>query len=275
MKNIFVTGDKGRIGKLIVARGVRPLICDITSLSSIHSNIVSNHPDLIIHLASISDVNYCENHQDEALRINFKGSTNLFSIARREGNIPVVWISSDHIFDGKRGKYKEDEKVSSPINYYGTVKFAIESASLAFPNVKTIRTSYIFDVSRLKNQFLPPYEYPTFLSRSFMYSQHFVETLGNYISNFDEMPNILNISGSKIVNWYEFALACADTFRVSKHDIHPRRKELNQEGLAPRPYKAGLDVGLSKKLGLPQFSYLDGIRQMKSDKNLMELGYNV
>jgi dTDP-4-dehydrorhamnose reductase len=275
MKNIFVTGYKGRIGKLLIARGLRPLHCDVTSASDVKNSIDKSYPDLIIHLASESDVNFCEleENQYSVTNKNFDGSRNVFFSAYR-GNIPVVWISSDHLFGGKKGKYKENAN-PSPLNYYGLLKLSIEAMTLPYNNVKTIRTSYIFDVERLKNQFLPPYEYPTFLSRSFIYTQHFTDALMYYISNFDKMPKVLNISGNKIASWYEFALACASVFRVDKHDIHPRRKELKQEGLAPRPYKAGLDVGLSKRLGLPQFSYLDGIRQMKSDKNLIELGYNI
>jgi dTDP-4-dehydrorhamnose reductase len=275
MKNIFVTGYKGRIGKLLIARGLRPLDCSVTSRSDVENAIAKSHADLIVHLASESDVNFCEpvENQYSVMNRNFDGSQIVFSIAYGYG-IPVVWISSDHIFDGKKGKYKENA-VANPLNYYGLLKLAVEAMSIPYNNVKTIRTSYMFDVNRLKNQFIPPYEYPTFLSRSFMYAQHFTDALMYYISNFDKMPKVLNVSGSKIASWYEFALACASVFMVNKHHIYPRRKELNQDGLAPRPYKGGLDVILSKKLGLPQFSYLDGIRQMKSDKNLMELGYNV
>ena len=47
---------------------------------------------------------------------------------------------------------------------------------------------------------------------------------------------------------------------------YSRKHEIKKDGLAPRPYKCGLDTSLSKKLGFYQFDYLQGLEIMRNGK---------
>lgn len=277
----YVTGYAGRIGRRLLNKGCLPLVCDVSDYESV-TNMVwrasADGADAIIHLASVSDVDVCESDRERALNVNFKG-TRFLAEACHANKIPMVFLSTDHIFDGKKGPYKEDYayysrnllgKYQSPVNYYGLTKLTAELVANAYP-FKIVRTSYIFDISRMRNV-VREADYPTFMNRSFMYIEHLVESLKSYLDRIYEMPKVLNISGSQTVSWYEFMLAEASVFGKDKSRIIPRTKERKRPitdsdtyDYAPRPRKAGLVTTLSAKIGIPQFSYIDGLKQMKED----------
>ena len=275
MNKIAVTGARGKIGSLMVKRGWEPLYVDVTNAFGVEGSIIKSSPALIFHLASKSNVNWCEREENQAQLIatNLRGAYNVFSTAESYG-IPVVIISSDHIYDGRRGNYREVEtKGKWPINQYGLSKLAVEGLAQSFDNVKIIRTSTLFSPTRnLIRQYLEPLEHreeiqvPTFLSRSFMYINDFVNALLRYAEHFYDMPKVLNISGGpKPVQWYSFVCGMADVFGLPKYCIKPQKDpDPNFDG-APRPHKAGLDISLARRLGIPCPDYMDGLRRMKAD----------
>lgn len=275
--NIYVTGADGLVGKALVKLGCRPLDCDITNIIAVQTTLESQvpRPDVVINLASKSDPDFCEKEENTklAIKTNVRGAYNVAYVAERM-SIPVIFMSTDHIFDGKDGPYFENEtnkRFHLPKNFYGQTKLSMEAIGREFDNVKIVRTSTIFYPKRAVVEL--PHEYPTFLRRSFMYLPHFAESLYAYANLFPVMPKILNISGSETISWYEFGLAVASAFKKNKEDVHYRKRELKKFDGAPRPHKAGLHVGLSEKLGLPQHDYLDGIARMREDELKRELGF--
>lgn len=281
---IAVTGYRGRIGTQLIKLGCVPLECDVMSRDSVLSEVNKVAPDIVLHLASRSNVDYCENpnNKEDVIKLNYNGTINVASVCQ-EKTTGMVFLSTDHIFNGKKGPYKEDYKFylpnilgqyEKPVNYYGLSKIAAEGIKDAFPAMKIVRTSYNFDFDRV---FMGHYDIiksgvatditnpPTFFNRSFMYIPHLAIALKEYLDRFYEMPKLLHISGSQTVSWYEFMLAVASVFGIDKSKIIPRRKDVTGEGFAPRPRKAGLVTKLSAKLGIPQFSYIDGIKQMRID----------
>ena len=103
---------------------------------------------------------------------------------------------------------------------------------------------------------------PNFILRSFMYIPHFADALWEYVNNYEKMPKILHISGDTVISWYLFMKEMADIFDLDSSLVKSRDNELH-DVLAPRPRKAGLNVELSKSLGLPQYKYVAGIWEMK------------
>lgn len=270
--NIYLTGADGNVGReLMKFADVRPLQCDVTQLTSIVDALNGIHVDLIINLASISDPDYCEQeaHTEEIIKTNVRGAYNV-ALAAEQRNISVIFLSTDHIFDGMGGPYREDSKLTAPVNFYGQTKMSMEAVGNDFDNVKIVRTSTLFFPKRVL-PVLP--EYPTFLNRSFMYLPDFASSLFEYANRFQEMPKVLHLSGSEAISWYEFGLSLASVFKQDKEKISPRRKEIKNFSGAPRPYKAGLNVTLSKRLGFKQYSVLDGIKQMREEELCRELGY--
>lgn len=266
--NIGVTGYTGHVGQELLKYGeVFPLACDVQDTSTIDLAVRNTKPDIIVHLASISDVDICEAKENEARvkGVNVVGTFNVAEVAEKYG-CQMVLMSSAHVFDGKWGNYKEKNK-PHPKNFYGLTKMAAEGFREIFPFMKVVRTSYLFDHERVFKHLYPlkvkhSYEYPTFIERSFMFLPHFAEAFYFYLLNYERMPNILHISGSDTVSWYEFIRDMASIYRLDSSLVLPRKHEIEMN-VAPRPYKAGLNTRLSKKLDLPQYGYREGLLEMR------------
>lgn len=83
-------------------------------------------PDIILHLAALTSLEYCENNPDEGFKTNFVGTRNMAQIAKLL-KIPLVYISTAGVFDGKKRRYSEDDN-PNPINVYGKTKLYGEIA---------------------------------------------------------------------------------------------------------------------------------------------------
>src|SRR3990167_7426551 len=122
--NIGVIGHTGNVGSVLVNRGCIPIKCNITDTKNIKEAITQARPDVVALLACKSDVDYCQDkaNQEEIIKTNLRGAYNVFYECEKIGDIPVVFLSTDHVFNGNRGKYSEKEIPSGPRNYYGLTK---------------------------------------------------------------------------------------------------------------------------------------------------------
>lgn len=268
MKTYAVTGYSGHVGQeLLRYDNIVPLAGDVRIKDEIDLAVRNVRPDVIVHLASISNVDMCEDKKNEGLvrDTNVIGTMYVAEVAEKYG-CEMVLLSTAHIFNGKWGNYKENSK-PQPKNFYGFTKLAAEGFRAIFPFMKVVRTSYLFDHERLFRHLYPlrvneSFEYPTFIERSFMYLPHFAEAFYYYLLRYQDMPQVLHISGSRTASWYEFVRDMASVYGVDSSLVRSRNKELEISS-APRPYKAGLNVNLSRKLELPQYGYLEGLQEMR------------
>jgi dTDP-4-dehydrorhamnose reductase len=268
MIKIGVTGYKGYMGRELMSyNNVVPLACDVRDSSSVDLAVRSTKVDLIVHLASISDVDKCEAKENQSLvdQTNVIGTFHVAEIAEKY-KCEMVLLSTAQVFDGKWGNYKEKSRMH-PVNYYGQSKMYAEGFRKTFPFMKVVRTSYLFNHERAFRHLYPlryghSYAYPTFIERSFMYLPHFVEAFYFYLMNYDRMPSILHISGSRQVSWYDFIRDMASVYGLDTSLVCPRSHEVDVD-VAPRPYHAGLNVDLSRRLEMPQYGYLEGLQEMR------------
>ena len=63
-------------------------------------------PDVIIHAATLTDVDKCELNQELAWKINVEGTKNIVDAAKTTGSF-VIYISTDYVFNGEKGNYTE------------------------------------------------------------------------------------------------------------------------------------------------------------------------
>lgn len=276
---IGVIGFKGHIGREMLKLGCIPLECDVRDFDSVENILTEHKPkmDVVLNLACKSDVDWCEReeNQKEAIQVNFRGAWNVASIAESL-NLFAVHISSDHIFDGKKGPYREDAVWRVPVNYYGSIKMAMEAGVLQYKTSRVVRTSYLFDderVADVRQKIAGGIDFPTFIRRSFMYSKHFAYALYDYACRVYEMPEVLHISGSETISWYEFALSVAGVWKLDKELVTPRKKLIKGYEGAARPRNGGLVTSLSAKHGIPQFDFLRGLHSQYQDVRIHELGY--
>jgi dTDP-4-dehydrorhamnose reductase len=269
---IYVTGYDGNIGRALIRRGCFPLECDVTDFDAVEKAIKKAKPHLLFHLAALTDVNWCEKpeNQDEALKVNFNGTTHITQVCD-DVKVPFIFIGSDHIFSGGFGKYQEhDYKRARPMNWYGYTKFGAEVAVCTSKYGRVVRTSTLFSSEtpmikeyRKRLEDKEKIEVPTFIRRSFMYIEHFVDALLRYASIISKSPPIVHISGSKTVSWFEYMKEFAEVYDYDTKQVLPRRT--NNTDYSPRNFNGGLNINLAKKLGLPCPSYKEGLRQMKED----------
>ena len=79
--------------------------------------------DAIIHLAALSSPGYCENHPAEAWKVNCP--IDLLSF-----HAPIIYLSTDQVYEGIKSYYQEDTDETLPVNVYGRTKLAFERVLL-------------------------------------------------------------------------------------------------------------------------------------------------
>ncbi|XTR37210.1 dTDP-4-dehydrorhamnose reductase [Paraclostridium tenue] len=128
---ILVTGINGQLGYDVVkelnkrgheAVGVDKEQMDLTVSSEIKECIEKNSPEAIIHCAAYTAVDDAEENEDLCSQINALAVKDIANCAKKL-DIPMIYISTDYVFDGtKDGEYTEDD-VPNPINIYGKTKY--------------------------------------------------------------------------------------------------------------------------------------------------------
>ena len=100
-------------------------------------------PDWIVHPAAMTDVDACERDPAKAHAVNAAGAANLAKAAARQG-CRMALVSTDYVFDGARGHYKETD-ATNPLSHYGRSKLEGERLVVAaVPDALVARTSVVF-----------------------------------------------------------------------------------------------------------------------------------
>jgi len=101
-------------------------------------------PDFLVHLAALTDMEYCEKHPEHAYKTNAEGTKNLVNLAR-ELDVPLVYISTAGIFDGEKYEYSEsdDPLPPAPLSVYGKSKYEGEVAARAWPKSIIVRAGWM------------------------------------------------------------------------------------------------------------------------------------
>jgi dTDP-4-dehydrorhamnose reductase len=97
---------------------------DITNKIHVEETFKSIKPNVVVHAATLTDVDKCETNKSLAWKINVEGTKNVVDAAKAAGCF-VVYISTDYVFSGEKGNYKEND-APNPINYYGITKLKAE-----------------------------------------------------------------------------------------------------------------------------------------------------
>lgn len=114
---------------------------DILEPDSICSALAAGAYDTLIHAAALVGVRPCEDSREDAFAINSTGTLNVARAAAQAG-ARLIYISTDAIFDGKRGQYREDD-LPNPLNTYALTKLLGEAHARMVPAHLIIRTSFV------------------------------------------------------------------------------------------------------------------------------------
>jgi dTDP-4-dehydrorhamnose reductase len=139
---LLITGASGlygsKLAQMALSKNYEVYSSDIQSLS-IYGNFVkldisgktqvdeafkTIKPDVVVHAATLTDVDKCELNKDLAWKVNVEGTKNIVEAAKDTGSF-LIYISTDYVFGGETGRYKETD-LPNPINYYGVTKLKAE-----------------------------------------------------------------------------------------------------------------------------------------------------
>lgn len=152
-KKLLVTGASGMLGQALCAclesRGhdVIPMpkeLLDVTNYEQVESQLYESKPDLVLHCAAYTNVDQAESEPELAFLINGYGTENLAVVCNKIGS-PLLYISSDYVFDGKNTKPYTTWDPTCPLSVYGKSKLAGEEAiKRHLDNFYIVRTSWLY-----------------------------------------------------------------------------------------------------------------------------------
>ena len=156
---VLVTGATGTVGRRIVREALRTGATVATlgrrapgapvamhfSWNAVTGEVpmaaVAWSPGTVIHAAAMTDVDECEDDPDLARRVNAGGTAQIADLARRCG-ARLLNLSTDAVFDGRRGQYGDGE-VPNPVNAYGRSKLEGEVEARAAAGSLTVRFNVV------------------------------------------------------------------------------------------------------------------------------------
>jgi len=116
---------------------------DITNAVEVLNLFNKLKPAIIVHTASETNVAKCETEKEHAWKVNVEGTRNVAE-ACDEASAKLIHISTDYVFDGEKGNYKEQDKPNT-VNYYGITKLEGENQVISHcKNYAILRTSVIY-----------------------------------------------------------------------------------------------------------------------------------
>ncbi len=248
------------VGTYHAHRGPNLLQLDVRDARAVRECVARTGADVVYLPASLTNVDYCETHPDESFALNVAGVRNVEETGAR-----VVYFSSDYVFAGDEGPYRESDPMR-PLSVYGQHKALAEQ--LLSPDALIIRTTVVYGWE--------------VLGKNFVYRLWHTLRDGNelrvpadQIGSPTYAPNlaraavaleqkgargVYHVVGPRRASRYEFALEAARAFELNGGLIRPvSTAELGQP--APRPLNGGMicDKALAE-LAFPLIDYRAGLR---------------
>jgi dTDP-4-dehydrorhamnose reductase len=153
---ILVTGATGQLGhdvvdvltaRAIECRGVGSQDFDLTDRQAVLSWIKNYNPAAVIHCAAYTAVDKAEEDKARCYAVNVDGAANVAE-ACSQLDVPIMYISTDYVFDGKGETAFEVDAVRSPTGYYGFTKSLGEDRiRSATAKHFIVRISWVFGIN--------------------------------------------------------------------------------------------------------------------------------
>lgn len=295
MKRILITGANGLLGqKLIdlydqdsqvqaIATGIEASrlghgsyeyhALDITSEDAVGRVVAETKPDVIINTAALTQVDQCESEREACWNLNVNAVAHLIKAARQNDSF-LIHLSTDFIFDGSAGPYKEDDE-PAPLSYYGEsklaseklleecgIRYAIARTQLVYGIVPNLSRSNIIlwvkksleegkEIKVVNDQWRTP---------------TLAEDLakGCALIAEKEAEGVFHISGKDLLTPYDMAMATCEFFDLDKSLIEEVDGSIFQQA-AKRPPRTGFILDKSRAvLGYEPVSFVEGIEVLRS-----------
>lgn len=227
---------------------------DLTNSENITDVIGRTKPDVVLHLAAITNVDQCEKEQDLAIKVNTKATETISKESAKQDAF-LVYVSTDYVFDGERRMQKELD-ITNPINFYGKSKLGGEKAVIsAAKKWCIIRTSTPFGFHPIKRSF------PLWIAENLQAKKEISIvtdqfTSPTYIPNLSQMlleislrqiNGIIHLAGRTRISRFEMAGLVADKLHLDKKLLKPT--SINEmKWIAKRPKDSSLDISKANSI---------------------------
>lgn len=144
-KRLLVTGGSGLLGREVrrlLPDALYPVSTefDVTNVAQMKSWLGERPIDILLHAAAFTSPPRIDEAPERALAVNIVGTANVVRLCM-ERNAHLVYISTDYVFRGDRGRYREDDAVF-PVNKYAWSKLGGECAVQMYDKALIVRTSF-------------------------------------------------------------------------------------------------------------------------------------
>ena len=272
---ILLTGASGQLGRemqrALAGEDVIPANRPDYELTdpALSAKIAATHPDLVIHAAGFSDVDGCEQDPETAFQVNAQATSRVAEGAVRAG-ARLVYISTDYVFDGKKGEpYTEGDPVG-PLNVYGCSKLMGEQEALkTCPRAIIVRTSWLYGVhgknfvktilSLAVTQ--PEVRVVEDQRGSPTYARHLAQVVAGLIRS--DVTGVIHAGGEGECSRYEFAKAIRQEAGLQCRVVPISTAESGR--LAVRPSYSVLSTALLRQHRLSLLPWRTGLQRFVAD----------
>lgn len=296
MTRVLLIGGSGFIGQYLVkrlqempqhqvsgtynSRTVQEEGCDwyrvdLTNEQELAEVFKTVQPEAVALLSAMADVNGCEREPERATKVNFNGTKNVTSLCNNYG-VKLVFLSTEYVFDGERGNYREEE-TPAPTTHYGQTKWEAEQAvSRCTSPWSIIRTSLVYgwpswaDRTNLVTRVIdnltegrPAYGH-TDQYRSPVYVEDLAQGIIKVME--EDYSGVFHLAGPDWASMGQFVNAVAETFQLDSSLVIHEESSAPGSG-RPRPSLLGLDSTQSvMRLGCQPRDIVSGLREMQTNR---------
>ena len=230
-----------------------------TNIEEVEKYLISVKPETVINCVGIGDIDFLEKNPTIAYKINSDSAKNIAKICNKLG-IYMIHISTDSVFDGQTGMYKENDKVN-PLNIYTKSKIIAEDyVQDNAKNSVIIRTNfYGFDK---KNRWFFNWIINSLSSgkkitgfTDLIFNPLEIFNLSNLLIELTTIKHegILHLSSNDFLSKYDFIMKVASVFNFDKSLI----VKGNSSFQVKRPKNTTLDNSISKRILKTSITPLD------------------
>ena len=148
---VLLTGREGQLGTalqaslpegvILIATGRSEL--DLADHAACRQAVRDHRPDWVLNAGAYTAVDRAESEADRAMAIN-AGAPQAFAEALRDTGGSLLQVSTDFVFNGAQGSPYRPDQALDPLGVYGATKAAGETAALALPGARVLRTSWVY-----------------------------------------------------------------------------------------------------------------------------------
>lgn len=245
-ENMLITGVSGLLGNNLAyyfkdkydilglysshpvsIEGIDTARCELSHPGNIRGIISDYNSEIIIHCASLTNIDECEGDRDTVNKINVMATGHIVEEVM-DKDIRLIYISTDSVYEGIKGNYSEEDNIN-PQNYYGLSKYEGELEVLKKENSLILRTNLFgWNIQNKKSLGEWILEELTAKQRihgfkdayfSSIYTMELARVI--HISIMKNLTGVYNCGAFDSCSKYEFALKIADCFALDKTLISP------------------------------------------------------